>query len=85
VRQLRLEQGALNEVEFEWLRQYYIQGARHARLNVWWRGPIQALGGHWEALETRTARALDALKIAAKGLDPNDGICISCICACVIV
>jgi len=38
---IRLEQLMMNEIEFEWLRQFYIQGEKHRQLHVWWHQPMQ--------------------------------------------
>jgi hypothetical protein len=32
-----------NEIEFEWLRQFLIQGQRHYDLHVWWHQPMKGL------------------------------------------
>ena len=34
-KQVRSEQLALNELEFEWLRQFYIQGNKHYEMHKW--------------------------------------------------
>ena len=34
-KQVRSEQLALNELEFEWLRQFYIQGTKHYGMHKW--------------------------------------------------
>ena len=66
-KQLRSEQSILSEVEFEWLRQYYIQGQRHHELHTWWHGPMEQLRVLWESLERRTAAVLKDLEAAAEG------------------
>lgn len=38
---IRMEQLMMNEIEFEWLRQFYIQGDKHRQLHVWWHQPMQ--------------------------------------------
>lgn len=40
---IRLDQLMMNEIEFEWLRQFYIQGERHRQLHVWWHAPMQVI------------------------------------------
>ena len=40
---LRADQLLLGELEFEWIRQFYVQGARHHALHKWWHAPIQVL------------------------------------------
>jgi hypothetical protein len=32
-----------NDIEFEWIRQFYIQGKLHYDLHVWWHQPMQEL------------------------------------------
>ncbi|XP_028297341.1 alpha-ketoglutarate-dependent dioxygenase FTO isoform X1 [Gouania willdenowi] len=43
-----------NEVEFEWLRQYWFQGQRYARFCSWWTGPMENLEKDWKLMETMT-------------------------------
>lgn len=62
---LRAEQLAMSELEFEWIRQFYIQGERHKQLHVWWAEPMQQLLEHWRLLAIRTKFALEALQAAA--------------------
>jgi alpha-ketoglutarate-dependent dioxygenase FTO len=40
-----------NEVEFEWLRQFWCQGAHSASLHFWWRPRIEALEALWRQFE----------------------------------
>jgi FTO C-terminal domain len=51
-------QALLSELEFEWLRQWWVQGRAHADAHGWWAEPIQRLTAHWAALEDRTATVL---------------------------
>ena len=67
-KQLRAEQHALSEVEFEWLRQFYIQGKAHWDLHTWWHAPMKTLQELWQTLEWRTAKAVDDLKLASEGV-----------------
>lgn len=50
-----------DEVEFEWLRQWHIQGAFHAGLHRWWRKPMRRLKAHWEKLDERCRQRLGRL------------------------
>ena len=34
-KQVRTEQLVLNELEFEWIRQFYIQGSKHCQMHSW--------------------------------------------------
>ena len=62
------EQACLSELEFEWLRQYYIQGSGHAdSLAYFWRRKIGKLEALWHELEQLTARRLELLREAAAG------------------
>jgi FTO C-terminal domain len=54
-------QALLSEIEFEWLRQWYIQGAAHASAHAWWAQPIAQLLQQWCALEDRTSAVLTLL------------------------
>ncbi|XP_035007046.2 alpha-ketoglutarate-dependent dioxygenase FTO isoform X2 [Hippoglossus stenolepis] len=47
-----------NEVEFEWLRQYWFQGRRYARFCSWWTRPMEQLEKDWKLLETMTMLSL---------------------------
>jgi alpha-ketoglutarate-dependent dioxygenase FTO len=62
---VRVEQLALNEVEFEWIRQFFVQGAVHYELHTWWHEPIKVLLSFWLQLELRTKIVLQALEDAA--------------------
>nr|XP_055061480.1 alpha-ketoglutarate-dependent dioxygenase FTO isoform X1 [Misgurnus anguillicaudatus] len=43
-----------NEVEFEWLRQYWFQGRRYARFCSWWTKPMEQLENDWKEMERMT-------------------------------
>jgi alpha-ketoglutarate-dependent dioxygenase FTO len=47
-------QTVLDEVEFEWIAQYWIQGKQHDIQHVWWQKPMRALEDAWNALERVT-------------------------------
>ncbi|KAK5934947.1 hypothetical protein CgunFtcFv8_020352 [Champsocephalus gunnari] len=51
-----------NEVEFEWLRQYWFQGRRFARFCSWWTGPMEQLEKDWKLMETMTMLFLGTLE-----------------------
>ncbi|XP_068461411.1 alpha-ketoglutarate-dependent dioxygenase FTO [Clinocottus analis] len=51
-----------NEVEFEWLRQYWFQGQRFARFCSWWTGPMEQLEKDWKIMETMTKLFLDTVE-----------------------
>ncbi|XP_051884222.1 alpha-ketoglutarate-dependent dioxygenase FTO isoform X2 [Pristis pectinata] len=43
-----------NEVEFEWLRQFWFQGKRSAKQSDWWFGPMAVLENSWKEMEQMT-------------------------------
>ncbi|KAI1890133.1 hypothetical protein AGOR_G00170510 [Albula goreensis] len=49
-----------NEVEFEWLRQYWFQGRRCSRFCSWWTKPMEQLEESWAQMESITQLALAA-------------------------
>ncbi|XP_034385166.1 alpha-ketoglutarate-dependent dioxygenase FTO isoform X2 [Cyclopterus lumpus] len=51
-----------NEVEFEWLRQYWFQGRRFACFCSWWTGPMEQLEKDWKLMETMTMLFLDTVE-----------------------
>ena len=65
IKTLRLEQLSLSEVEFEWIRQYYVQGSLHHELHTWWHAPMIVLMDLWMRLEQRTQIIIQALRDAA--------------------
>eukprot|EP00937_MAST-01D_sp_MAST-1D-sp2_P006143 g6143.t1 len=66
-KQMRAEQALLDELEFEWVRQFWLQGRLHSELHRWWLGPIAQLTEQWARLERRTAAQLGLLRTAARG------------------
>jgi mRNA N6-methyladenine demethylase len=64
-KQIRTEQLTMNEVEFEWIRQFYVQGKRHYELHTWWHQPMQELLELWSRLDARSSSAIQALEDAA--------------------
>ncbi len=59
VSQIRALQNLMDEVEFEWLRQWFIQGRKHAALHLYWHIPIQVLCDSFCELEHATLQALE--------------------------
>jgi FTO C-terminal domain len=71
---LRQEQQLQSEVEFEWIRQFYIQGENHYALHTWWHEPMQELLELWQKLESKTLVAVQAAKDRVLGiLDEGNG------------
>jgi hypothetical protein len=61
------EQECLDALEFEWLRQWYVQGAAHRDSHPWWASRMAALEDLWLALERLTLRRVAAIRAAANG------------------
>jgi len=64
---IRSEQLVLMELEFEWIRQFFVQGRKHYVLHKWWHQPMKELMSCWVKLENRTGIALQALCDAGNG------------------
>jgi alpha-ketoglutarate-dependent dioxygenase FTO len=54
-----------SELEFEWLRQFYVQGHRHRELHAWWAAPMQELLRLWGELQGRLVATLEVLRAAS--------------------
>ena len=67
-RAIHAEQVLQSEVEFEWIRQFYVQGSRHRSTHEWWHQPMQELVSLWLLLEERTQRSMQALRDAVESL-----------------
>ncbi|KAG7468329.1 hypothetical protein MATL_G00141790, partial [Megalops atlanticus] len=57
---IQLSEEIHNEVEFEWLRQYWFQGQRCAKFCSWWTKPMEQLEESWGQMESMTQLALAA-------------------------
>ncbi|CAM9201039.1 unnamed protein product [Ectocarpus sp. 4 AP-2014] len=66
LKQWKTEQLTLAELEFEWIRQFYVQGRAHHALHSWWHGPLQVLLRFWSLLEAKTAVVVNTLQGAAE-------------------
>jgi len=62
VKETRAQQQLLDEIEFEWLRQWYIQGKLHAELHPYWHKPMDQLEGWFVELERRTLTTIEHLR-----------------------
>ena len=51
---IRYCQRVLTEVETEWIAQYWLQGAQHDVMHVWWQRPMKTLEAYWRYLEGAT-------------------------------
>ncbi|XP_054054288.1 alpha-ketoglutarate-dependent dioxygenase FTO isoform X4 [Rissa tridactyla] len=47
-----------NEVEFEWLRQFWFQGKRYLKCSDWWLKPMAKLEEFWRKMEIMTSLVL---------------------------
>ena len=57
----------LSELEFEWIRQFFIQGSFHREKHIWWKQPIEELLDLWGRLEEGQFKAIQSLLDAASG------------------
>jgi hypothetical protein len=51
-----------SEIEFEWLRQWYIQGRAHAELRKWWHTPMETLLHYWGSLQDLISKGISLIK-----------------------
>uniref|UniRef100_A0A8C5PKD8 Alpha-ketoglutarate-dependent dioxygenase FTO n=1 Tax=Leptobrachium leishanense TaxID=445787 RepID=A0A8C5PKD8_9ANUR len=51
-----------NEVEFEWLRQYWFQGKRYLKFSNFWTVPMVELEDHWKQMEAMTRLVLEEIE-----------------------
>ncbi|XP_041445282.1 alpha-ketoglutarate-dependent dioxygenase FTO isoform X1 [Xenopus laevis] len=51
-----------NEVEFEWLRQFWFQGKRYNKCTTFWKEAMTELEIHWKQMETMTSLVLKAIE-----------------------
>eukprot|EP00956_Cyclotella_meneghiniana_P032235 scaffold87685_cov34-Cyclotella_meneghiniana.AAC.1 len=70
----RAQQMLMNEIEFEWLRQWYIQGRKHASLHHYWHHPVEKLCASFCKLEKASASVVKLLKTQSSKEKEN---CIS--------
>lgn len=63
----------LQEVEFEWLRQWFIQGELHRSLHTWWAAPMEELQNLFQQATGRLVLLVNVLKVAAIGFN-SDGV-----------
>jgi hypothetical protein len=69
-KQIRIEQQLLQEIEFEWIRQYWIQGQKYQVIHEWWNEPMRQLLQSWIQLNKKTLDLIHILQ-AASGLSIN--------------
>lgn len=61
------------EVESEWLRQFYIQGERFFRLHSWWHVPMATLLQQLSDIELRIVKQFAAVLVRKKGIIFKNG------------
>jgi alpha-ketoglutarate-dependent dioxygenase FTO len=60
----------LSEIEFDWLRQWYVQGRTHADLHSYWHKPIEVLQETYRELERFSVSITGMLKKSSKKMLP---------------
>lgn len=63
---IRAQQNLLTEIEFEWLRQWFVQGQKHASLHPYWHEPIKTLCREFTKLERDTVQIIHTLQVLSK-------------------
>lgn len=63
-----------NEVEFEWLRQFWFQGSRYQICTDWWCEPMARLEGLWKKMENVTNAVLREVKREGLPVEQRNGI-----------
>eukprot|EP00617_Octactis_speculum_P009295 CAMPEP_0185790724 /NCGR_PEP_ID=MMETSP1174-20130828/157877_1 /TAXON_ID=35687 /ORGANISM="Dictyocha speculum, Strain CCMP1381" /LENGTH=430 /DNA_ID=CAMNT_0028485551 /DNA_START=167 /DNA_END=1459 /DNA_ORIENTATION=+ len=63
----------LDELEFEWVRQWFVQGETHAKVHPYWHRPMEHLVNTWVALQRHTQREVEALLAKAGNLQAKGG------------
>lgn len=56
---------AYSELEFEWIRQFYVQGSLHFKLHPWWTSRMDLLVDLWLELQSLYMRQMEYLSLAA--------------------
>lgn len=62
VSRLRNQEALLSEIEFEWLRQWFVQGQKHAKLHPYWHTPIKLLMKSYSELEQTAEQIIRLLE-----------------------
>ncbi len=68
---LRALVNTANTVEFEWTRQYYVQGAKHRETHLYWEGAMQDLVEMWRDMNKKIVLTLGVLRDAAGRFQDN--------------
>ncbi|XP_053904720.1 alpha-ketoglutarate-dependent dioxygenase FTO isoform X1 [Malaclemys terrapin pileata] len=70
-------EGIHNEVEFEWLRQFWFQGKRYRKCTDWWLEPMAKLEEFWKKMEFMTSLVLGEVGKGERTMEQRNEI-ISC-------
>ncbi|KAL7553714.1 hypothetical protein ACHAWF_017035 [Thalassiosira exigua] len=62
VSHVRAQQNLMTEIEFEWLRQWFVQGQKHASLHPYWHRPIKSLQGSFCDLEKASCQIIATME-----------------------
>lgn len=74
VKEVRKQQQLFTEIEFEWIRQWLVQGQIHADLHPYWHVPMEKLKTHYLRLEVLSVEVLNLLQQSTYTMDPSDSI-----------
>ena len=75
-KQVRKQQQLFQEIEFEWIRQWLVQGTLHANLHPYWHAPIEMLKKYYVKLEGLTVDVLRVLQASAESKEStNEYVC----------
>jgi alpha-ketoglutarate-dependent dioxygenase FTO len=74
VSSIREQQNLMTEIEFEWLRQWFVQGRRHASLHPYWHRPMRLLCDAYCILESVTTEILAFLSQKADSTGQLSGV-----------
>ncbi len=76
VSRLRNQEALLGEIEFEWLRQWFVQGRKHAKLHPYWHSPIKFLMKSFCELEETTEQIIRLLgKASRRDATDSEDLC----------
>ena len=64
-------QKILTQVEMEWIAQYWLQGAEHDKMHVWWQKPMKTLEAYWSALEDMTLQLFETCRTQSIEVKPD--------------
>ena len=65
---VRAQQNLKTEIEFEWIRQWYIQGHCRIHSNPYWHDPIKSLVSSLGELEEASSKLLNLLSSSSQGM-----------------